>query len=1068
MGNMVAMDMSYSTLEIFEPPTVLRSLLILNLRNSHNLLEIRNIFNIPHLETLILWNCNKLVHVCETIGDLTRLALLNMTGCYKLWKGDMTNLSVGLNASTSRQDVTIPKFSFPHSLNRLFLKGCYIECTDSFPLSFNAQPYLQYLNMSNSLFVFLPCYSHLKNLRVLDLSLCSRLKWLLNLPGTLAELYVYYCKSLERKTFESHQFTLLEIGYEGCINLYEIEGFIKLLPIAELDESALGHLKWLKVYENHTMCLVGDVLAIGSSHKIQMLYEFDIMSTSLPFIKDPNLRPDYESDSASLSFDVPACPKNMKLEGVIVTFKYTLSGDDWAWFAKISTTNNFDVMYNPKIFGKPEFGDIGIWLSYWPIGNSLGAGDKVNVGIAAMRGFQVHEFGVSLVYTDDEISKGTIENNTGWTDNLGEDFSRFQLNTGAYYLCRRDFFELMEVGRLTPDWFMILVGDTVDSTEVRGWRKTGVNPSFTELKTVRCIVDGPELDEVYNIDGISKSSHGNKTVQVTSSALFDRIGSVHLTMNQVARASQYFRPSLRLGEGGFGTIYKGQLPDGQVVAIERAKKEHFDALRSEFKSEVELLKKIDHVNLVKLLGYVDEGNERLIIAEYVPNGTLREHLDGVHGSFLDFSQRLEICIDIAHGLTYLHLYAEKQIIHRDVKSSNILLTERLRAKVPDFGFARLGDAETDKGQIAQKIRGTVGYLDPEYMRTYQLTPKSDVYSFVVLLIEILTGRRPIESKRSPEEKVTIRWVTSSALFDRIGSVHLTMNQVARATQYFRPSLRLGEGGFGTIYKGQLPDGQVVAIERAKKEHFDALRSEFKSEVELLKKIDHVNLVKLLGYVDEGNEQLIITEYVPNGTLREHLDGVHGSFLDFSQRLEICIDIAHGLTYLHLYAEKQIIHRDVKSSNILLTERLRAKVADFGFARLGDAETDKGQIAQKVKGTVGYLDPEYMRTYQLTPKSDVYSFGVLLIEILTGRRPIESKRSPEEKVTIRWAFGKYKDGDIMDLVDPQMKEAVDSEIFTKMLALAFQCAAPNRVDRPDMKTVGEQLWAIRRDYLRQGG
>ncbi|KAJ0799979.1 putative protein kinase RLK-Pelle-RLCK-IV family [Helianthus annuus] len=307
----------------------------------------------------------------------------------------------------------------------------------------------------------------------------------------------------------------------------------------------------------------------------------------------------------------------------------------------------------------------------------------------------------------------------------------------------------------------------------------------------------------------------------------------------------------------------------------------------------------------------------------------------------------------------------------------------------------------------------------------------------------------------------------SPKLDRIGSVHLTMNQVARATQNFSPSLKLGEGGFGTVYKAQLPDGQLVAIKRAKKEHFDALRSEFRSEVELLAKIDHRNLVKLLGYVDKGNERLIITEYVPNGTLREHLDGVHGSFLDFSQRLEICIDIAHGLTYLHLYAEKQIIHRDVKSSNILLTERMRAKVADFGFARLGDAETDKTHVVTKVRGTVGYLDPEYMRTYQLTPKSDVYSFGVLLIEILTGRRPIESRRSPEEKVTVRWAFGKYNEGEIMDLVDPQMREALDSEIFGKMLELAFQCAAPTRADRPDMKAVGEQLWVIRMDYLRHG-
>lgn len=167
-------------------------------------------------------------------------------------------------------------------------------------------------------------------------------------------------------------------------------------------------------------------------------------------------------------------------------------------------------------------------------------------------------------------------------------------------------------------------------------------------------------------------------------------------------------------------------------------------------------------------------------------------------------------------------------------------------------------------------------------------------------------------------------------------------------------------------------------------------------------------------------------------------GLKGKILDFNQRLEIAIDVAHGLTYLHLYAgkcnssnsktrflflvaslswsidfvevpmadddnrfaEKQIIHRDVKSSNILLTESLRAKVADFGFARLGE-DTEKTHVSTKVKGTVGYLDPEYMKTYQLTTKSDVYSFGILLLEILTGRRPVDLKRAPDERVTVKW-------------------------------------------------------------------
>ncbi|KAL9339662.1 hypothetical protein Peur_068677 [Populus x canadensis] len=313
---------------------------------------------------------------------------------------------------------------------------------------------------------------------------------------------------------------------------------------------------------------------------------------------------------------------------------------------------------------------------------------------------------------------------------------------------------------------------------------------------------------------------------------------------------------------------------------------------------------------------------------------------------------------------------------------------------------------------------------------------------------------PSPSRFSPSPKLS-----------RLGSVHLNLSQVARATRNFSPSLKIGEGGFGIVYKAQLDNGQLVAIKRAKKGYFVNLQIEFSSEVELLAKIDHRNLVKLLGYVDKGDEHLIITEYVPNGTLREHLDVLHGKILDFNQRLEISIDVAHGLTYLHLYAEKQIIHRDVKSSNILLTESMRAKVADFGFARMGPVDSDQTHISTKVKGTMGYLDPEYMKTYQLTPKSDVYSFGILLLEILTGRRPVEMKKPADERVTLRWVFRKYEEGNVVDMADPLMEEVVDAEILSKMFALAIQCAAPIRTERPDMKVVVEQLWGIRADYLK---
>lgn len=301
--------------------------------------------------------------------------------------------------------------------------------------------------------------------------------------------------------------------------------------------------------------------------------------------------------------------------------------------------------------------------------------------------------------------------------------------------------------------------------------------------------------------------------------------------------------------------------------------------------------------------------------------------------------------------------------------------------------------------------------------------------------------------------------------NRIGSLQLSINQIIKATENFSPSMKLGEGGFGTVYKGVLSDGRVVAIKRAKREHFSTLRDEFMTEVKLLAKIDHLSLVRLLGYTENGNERIIITEYVPNGTLREHLDGIYGHILDFSQRLEIAIDVAHALTYLHMYAERPIIHRDVKASNILLTESFRAKVSDFGFAKAGPTEAGQTHISTQVKGTAGYLDPEYLRTYQLTLKSDVFSFGILLIELLSARRPVEMKRALEERITIRWAFAKFTEGNVEEVLDPNLQEDLNVDVLTKMLRLAFHCAAPTRLNRPLMKEVGEQLWEIRKDFVK---
>eukprot|EP00249_Psilotum_nudum_P005745 c19165_g1_i1 orf=294-1571(-) len=297
-----------------------------------------------------------------------------------------------------------------------------------------------------------------------------------------------------------------------------------------------------------------------------------------------------------------------------------------------------------------------------------------------------------------------------------------------------------------------------------------------------------------------------------------------------------------------------------------------------------------------------------------------------------------------------------------------------------------------------------------------------------------------------------------------GAVTFTFAELLTATRNFCPAMKIGQGGFGTVYKGSLRDGRVVAVKRAKKSPHDAhLSAEFRNEVSTLSKVEHLNLVKFIGYLEEADERILVVEYVPNGNLRQHLDVHYGVVLDLSTRLDIAIDVAHALTYLHLYAGQSIIHRDVKSSNILLTENYRAKVADLGFSRLSAWDLDATHISTQVKGTAGYLDPEYLKTYRLTQKSDVYSFGVLLVEIITGRRPIEQKRDPKERVTMRWAFQMFIDGNALGTLDPKLHKTPAANLMVeKLLELAFQCAAPSKHERPSMKRTAEILWNIRKD------
>ncbi|XP_072954247.1 calmodulin-binding receptor-like cytoplasmic kinase 2 [Typha angustifolia] len=298
-----------------------------------------------------------------------------------------------------------------------------------------------------------------------------------------------------------------------------------------------------------------------------------------------------------------------------------------------------------------------------------------------------------------------------------------------------------------------------------------------------------------------------------------------------------------------------------------------------------------------------------------------------------------------------------------------------------------------------------------------------------------------------------------------GSMTFTMADIQKATKNFSPNLKIGQGGSGTVYKGQLGDGTLVAIKRAKKNMYDSrMNLEFQNEIQTLQRIEHLNLVRYYGFLEHEGEKIIVVEYVSNGNLREHLDCLNGKILDFATRLDIAIDVAHAITYLHMYSDHPVIHRDIKSSNILLAENYRAKVADFGFAKFAPTDDGATHVSTQVKGTAGYLDPQYLVTYQLTEKSDVYSFGVLLVELVSGRRAIEPKKELKERVTAKWAMNKFVEGNAIQALDPNLSPTPATNLAVeKIFELSWKCLAQTRKNRPSMRRCAEMLWSIRKDY-----
>ncbi|XP_052181710.1 cysteine-rich receptor-like protein kinase 19 isoform X7 [Diospyros lotus] len=330
-----------------------------------------------------------------------------------------------------------------------------------------------------------------------------------------------------------------------------------------------------------------------------------------------------------------------------------------------------------------------------------------------------------------------------------------------------------------------------------------------------------------------------------------------------------------------------------------------------------------------------------------------------------------------------------------------------------------------------------------------------VFLPLVVGLTLLIGASTVYLQRRMLRMKVMRILTRGRKSSSPNRHAFSFADIKTATNKFSSKNKLGEGGFGPVYKGKLPDGLEIAVKRLSETSHQGAE-EFKNEVTLTAKLQHVNLVRLLGFCTEGKEKLLIYEYMPNKTLAFYLhDPVRRMLFDWSKWVQVIEGVTQGLIYLQEYSRWTIIHRDLKASNILLDSKMKPKISDFGLARIFHKDDEEANTS-RIVGTYGYVPPEYIRNGIYSTKYDVYSFGVLLLQIISGKKNTCVCGPEEDLNLLEYAYELWKDGKGMEFVDPLLDDSLSSCKIMRCMQVALLCVQEKWQDRPSMLEVSSML------------